>query len=110
MPIAAGIAIIALGAIFKFALTGGKVSGLDLHVVGVILMLAGLVWMVLPMLIRNRSRFSRPITRSRRDAAEERSRTVVEHTGGAQALVEHVDTGNAHPDQQRTPGPRQPWA
>jgi hypothetical protein len=110
MPIAVGIVLIVLGAIFKFAVTGGKIGSLDLHVVGVILMLAGIVGMVLPMLIRHRSRLSRPITRSRRDVADERSRTVVERTDGAQTVVQHLDAGNAPADDQRTPGPRRPWA
>jgi len=120
MSIAVGIAFIVLGAIFKFALTGGKVGGLDLHVVGVILMLAGIVGMLLPVLIRNRSRFSRPITRSRQDVADERSRTVVEHTDGSQTLVEHDDgaqtfvehfnAGAPTADGQRTTGRRRPWA
>ena len=120
MPIAVGIARIVLGAIFKFAVSNGKIGGLDLHVVGVILILAGVAGMVLPMLIRNRSRFSRPITRSRQDVADERSRTVVEHTDGSQTLVEHddgaqtfvehFDAGTAHFDGQRTPDHRQPWA
>jgi|SRR5579872_2910028 len=120
MSIGVGIALIVLGAIFKFALTSGRIGGLDLHVVGVILMLAGFVGMVLPVLIRNRSRFSRPIPRSRQDVADERSRTVVEHTDGSQTLVEHDDgaqtfvehfeIGDAPSDGQRTRGPRQPWA
>jgi hypothetical protein len=91
MPIAAGIALIVLGAIFKFAISGGKIGGLDLHVVGVILILAGIVGIALPMLIRNRSRFARPIAGSRKDVADERSRTVVQHTDGSQTLVEHDD-------------------
>ena len=120
MSIAVGIAFIVVGAIFKFALTSGKIGGLDLHVVGVILIIAGIVGMILPMLIRNRSRFSRPISRSRQDVADERSRTVVEHTDGSQTLVEHddgaqtfvehFDPGVAPSDGQRPPGPRRPWA
>jgi hypothetical protein len=121
MPIKAGIVFIVLGAIFTFALTsGGRIGGLDLHVVGVILILAGVVGTALPMLIRNRSRFSRPIARSRQDVADERTRTIVEHTDGSQTLVEHddgaqtfvehFDAGTAPSDGQRAPGPRQPWA
>jgi hypothetical protein len=65
MPIAAGIAFIVLGAVLTFALTGGHIGDLDLHAVGVILMLAGVIGILLPMLIRNRSRFSRATIRSR---------------------------------------------
>jgi hypothetical protein len=110
MPIAAGIALIVLGAILKFALTRGKVGGLDLHVVGVILILAGIAGMVLPVLRRRRSRFSRLITRSRPDVADDRSRTVVEHADGSQTFVEHLDASNTPADGQPTPGSRSPWA
>ena len=43
MSIAAGIALIVLGAILMFALKGGHIGDLDLHAVGVILMLAGVI-------------------------------------------------------------------
>ena len=91
MPIAAGIAFIVLGAILTFALKGGHIGDLDLHAVGVILMLAGVIGILLPMLIRNRSRFSRPTIRSRQDVMDDGTRTVVNHTDGSQTLVEHND-------------------
>ena len=91
MPIAAGIALIVLGAIFTFAVKGGHIGDLDLHAVGVILMLAGVVGIMLPMLIRNRSRFSRPTIRSRQDVMDDGTRTVVDHGDGSQTLVEHED-------------------
>ena len=91
MPIAAGIAFIVLGAILTFALKGGHIGDLDLHAVGVILMLAGAIGILLPALIRNRSRFSRPTIRSRQDVMDDGTRTVVEHTDGSQTLVEHDD-------------------
>jgi len=91
MSIAVGIALIVFGAILTFALKGGHIGDLDLHAVGVILMLAGVAGIVLPMLIRNRSRFSRPTIRSRQDVMDDGTRTVVEHTDGSQTLVEHDD-------------------
>jgi hypothetical protein len=100
MSIAAEISLIVLGAIFKFALASRKIGGLDLHAVGVILMLAGVVGMLLPMLIRNRSRFSRPITRSRQDVADERPRTI----------VEHFDTNVATDGNPQASGRHRPWA
>ncbi len=118
MPIAVGILLIVLGAILKFAVTGGKIGGLDLHVVGIILMVAGTAGVLVPALIRNRSRFSRPITRGRQDVLEERSRTVVEHSDGSQTIVEHddgaqtfaehFDAGTMPSHSQRAPG--RPWA
>jgi|SRR5271169_1827981 len=56
MSIAVGIALIVLGAILTFALKGGHIGSLDLHAVGVILMLAGIIGILLPMLIRNLGR------------------------------------------------------
>ena len=91
MSIAAGIAFIVLGAILTFALKGGHIGDLDLHAVGVILMLAGVIGILLPMLIRNRSRFSRATIRSRQDVMDDGTRTIVNHTDGSQTLVEHND-------------------
>ena len=91
MSIAAGIALIVLGAIFTFAVKGGHIGDLDLHAVGVILMLAGVVGILLPRLIRNRSRFSRPTIRSRQDVMDDGTRTVLDHADGSQTLVEHED-------------------
>ena len=91
MRIPAGITLIVLGAILTFALKGGHIGSLDLHAVGVILMLAGIVGMLLPMLIRNRSRLSRTTIRSRHDTVDDGTRTVVSHPDGSQTLVEHDD-------------------
>ena len=91
MSIAAGITLIVLGAILTFAVKGGHIGDLDLHAVGVILMLAGVIGILLPTVIRNRSRFSRPTIRSRQDVMDDGTRTVVNHTDGSQTLVEHND-------------------
>jgi len=120
MSIAAGIALIVLGAILTFALKGGHIGALDLHAVGVILMLAGIIGILLPMLIRNRSRLSRPTIRSRQDVMDDGTRTVVNHADGSQTLVEHEDGAqtfaehfDADPslnDGRRTHDPRRPRA
>src|ERR1700683_3006760 len=91
MRIPAGITLIVLGAILTFALKGGHIGRLDLHAVGVILMLAGIVGMLLPMLIRNRSRLSRTPVRSRNDIMDDGTRTVVNHADGSQTLLETDD-------------------
>jgi hypothetical protein len=91
MRIPAGITLIVVGAILTFALKGGHIGLLDLHAVGVILMLAGIVGMLLPMLIRNRSRLSRTTIRSRHDTVDDGTLTVVNHADGSQTLVEHDD-------------------
>jgi Domain of unknown function (DUF6458) len=120
MSIAVGIALIVLGAILTFALKGGHIGDLDLHAVGVILMLAGIIGILLPALIRNRSRFSRPTIRSRQDVMDDGTRTIVNHTDGSQTLVEHNDGEqtfaehfDARPslkDGRRTHDSRQPHA
>lgn len=93
MPIAAGITLVVFGAILKFALKGGHVGSLDLHVVGVILILAGIVGMLLPVLIRNRSRLTRSTIRARHDVTDDGTRTIVNHGDGSQTLVRHDDGG-----------------
>ena len=47
-----GIFLITAGAILRFALAGGSPHGLNLHVAGVILILAGLLGLLLPPLAR----------------------------------------------------------
>jgi hypothetical protein len=47
-----GIFLITVGAILRFALAAGSPHGLNVHVVGVILMLAGLLGLLLPPLVR----------------------------------------------------------
>jgi hypothetical protein len=47
-----GILLITVGAIFRFALAGGSPHGLNLHIVGVILILAGALGLLLPPLAR----------------------------------------------------------
>lgn len=77
MPMAGGIALLSVGAIFTFALTR-SVQGIDLRVVGVILMLAGALALLLPRLVRTsrggRRRSDRPTgqhARSRQDAIDD---------------------------------------
>jgi hypothetical protein len=48
MSTSVGILIIAVGAILRFALKGGSPHGLNVHIVGVILMLAGVLGLLLP--------------------------------------------------------------
>jgi len=114
MSRAVAIFLIVLGAIFTFALSNGKIGSLNLQIVGVILMIAGAAGILLPLLKPARSRFSRPITRSRQDVADEGSRTLVEHTDGSQTLVEHfdadADADATADDGQQATGRREPWA
>jgi hypothetical protein len=47
-----GILLITIGAVLRFAMAAGSPHGLNVHIVGVILILAGLVGLLLPPLAR----------------------------------------------------------
>jgi hypothetical protein len=51
MSTGVGITLIAVGAILRFALAGGSPHGLNVHVVGVVLILAGVLGLVLSLLL-----------------------------------------------------------
>jgi hypothetical protein len=69
MPVA-GITLLVLGAIFVFGVTG-SVSGIDLHAVGTIFMVAGAALLLLPLVVRSRPRPKRWSARSRQDVIDE---------------------------------------
>lgn len=115
MPTAGGITLLVVGAILTFALTG-SVRGLDLHIVGVILMLAGALGLLLPLLTRTRSHPNRPAARSRliwnrsqmnRPAARSRQDVI---DGEPQTLVQPPGPDPAPNDDRRSPDRRRPWA
>ncbi len=51
MSTGAGVTLIAVGAILRFALAPGSPHGLNVHVVGVVLILAGVLGLVLSLLV-----------------------------------------------------------
>jgi hypothetical protein len=53
MSTGAGITLIAAGAILRFAVATTSTHGLNVHAVGVILILVGVLGMVLPPLVRD---------------------------------------------------------
>ena len=59
------IALIIAGAILRFALTARSPHGLNVHVVGDILILAGVLGLILPFLTRIQRRRSRPAVPNR---------------------------------------------
>ena len=77
--IGASILLIALGAILTFA-TDVSVSGLDLDVVGVVLMLAGALGLVLTLVVRGPRRRVARVERVDRGVAPQRE--VVEERRG----------------------------
>jgi len=50
MTIGASIFLIALGAILNFAVTAGRVGPLEIHTIGLILMIVGIVGLILALL------------------------------------------------------------
>ncbi|MFI7706886.1 hypothetical protein [Nonomuraea sp. NPDC049480] len=72
MPMGGILTVIAFGAILTFALAEGSVGGLNLRIMGIILMLGGALALLLPLLLRTRSRWSRSTARSRQDAIDDR--------------------------------------
>ena len=52
MSTGVAITLIAVGAILRFAVAGGSPHGLNVHVVGVVLILAGILALLLPLLVR----------------------------------------------------------
>ena len=68
MGIGVSVFLLALGAILTFAVNA-SVSGLDINVVGIILMVAGAIGLVMTMILMSRDRGTvveeRPVTRER---------------------------------------------
>jgi hypothetical protein len=60
-----GIFLIAAGAVLRFAIAAGSPHGLNVHVVGVVLILAGILGLLLSLLTRGGSLNRRRLTRSR---------------------------------------------
>ncbi|GAA0993726.1 hypothetical protein GCM10009555_084880 [Acrocarpospora macrocephala] len=97
MPIAGAIAVIIVGAILTFALSTGTVGSIDLRIVGVILMLGG--GLLLPLLLRTRSRWSGSTVRSLQDVIDD---------GPPPTLVDPPGHDAGQSGNRRTPDTRQP--
>ena len=69
MSIGASIFLIALGAILSFAITEGSVGPVDIYVVGIILMIAGVIGLLFSLfyasMISRRRRGDREVVRER---------------------------------------------
>ena len=61
-----GITLIAVGAILRFALAGGSPHGLNVHVVGVVLIVAGVLELLLSLLMQAGPRRMRSLVRQGR--------------------------------------------
>ncbi|MBT2235787.1 hypothetical protein [Nonomuraea sp. NEAU-A123] len=98
MPIAAAIAVVVFGAILTFAVADGSVGAFNLRIVGVVLILGGAA-LLLPLLLRSRSRWSKSTVRSRQDVIDDRPPpTLIDppHYDGRQG-----GTRRAAPDDRR---------
>ena len=69
-----GILLITTGAVLRFALAAGSPHGLNVHVVGVVLILAGILGLLLSLLTRGGPLNRRRLTRSRLPGGYEPSR------------------------------------
>ncbi|MFD0898867.1 DUF6458 family protein [Actinomadura sediminis] len=70
MSVAGGIALLTIGAIITFAVSG-SLRGIELHTVGAVLMVAGAALLVLRLVMPPRRHPKEWVARSRRDAMEE---------------------------------------
>jgi hypothetical protein len=66
MGTSAAITLIAVGAILRFALAAGSPHGLNVHVVGIVLILAGILGLLLSLLVRGGPRRLRSLVRGGR--------------------------------------------
>lgn len=67
MTIGGGIALIAIGAVLTFALSEQQIGPLNVAVVGIILMAAGLIGLIFGLVQQRRvTTTSRPVTEERR--------------------------------------------
>jgi hypothetical protein len=69
-----GIFLIAAGAVLRFAVAAGSPHGLNVHVVGVVLILAGILGLLLSLLTRGGPLSRRRLTRSNRPGGNDSSR------------------------------------
>jgi hypothetical protein len=66
MSTGVAITLISVGAILRFALAGGSPHGLNVHVVGIVLILAGVLALLLALLVRAGPRRPRSLVRQGR--------------------------------------------
>ena len=66
MSTGVGVTLMAVGAILRFALPAGSPHGLNVHVVGVVLILAGVVQLLLSLLLRGGPRRPHSLVRQGR--------------------------------------------
>jgi hypothetical protein len=116
MPVAGGVALFTLGAILTFALTG-SVRGIDLTILGVILMVAGACTLLLPLLglirsflngkpgprrqLRSRSGGDKPPARSRQNVIDDQRRFAERRRGTSSLDGERRGTDERHDRQGR---------
>jgi hypothetical protein len=92
MRTGAAITVIAVGAILRFALAAGSPHGLNVHVVGVVLILAGVLGLLLSLLARAGPRRPHSLVRQGRggqyDPADPRSRLAMRKRVAAEDVAE----------------------
>ena len=93
------IFLIAAGAILRFAVAPGSPLGLNVHVVGVVLMLAGVLGLLLSLLVRHPLN-QRPAGPGRRQESEDPGSTEIKEAAAARvAAVLETDGSQPSPEQ-----------
>ena len=95
--------VIALGAILTFAVTGGNDEGIDLDVVGIILMIVGLVGFILSLMYWQS--WGGPGSFRRRTYVEGDAEYPARGSGRRTRVIEEEDAGPSRPGP---PGPPPP--
>jgi hypothetical protein len=85
------IFLIAAGAVLRFAVAAGSPHGLNVHVVGVVLILAGVLGLLLPLLARGGPLNPRRVTRLVRSGGYDGSRVAKRKRAAAANVAAVLD-------------------
>ena len=97
------IFLIAAGAILRFAITTTSTHGLDIHVVGIIVMLAGALALVASVLVR-RPLSGRPQSLIPASSGHDNRRVMRRKAAASADVAAILDSSDRHrPDAARTP-------
>jgi hypothetical protein len=93
------IFLIAAGAILRFAVAPGSPHGLNVHVVGIVLMLAGVLGLLVSLLAR-RPLNQRPPRPGRRQESEDPGSTEIKEAAAARVAAVLENDGPQPPPEQ----------
>lgn len=93
------IFLIAAGAILRFAVAPGSPHGLNVHVVGIVLMLAGVLGLLVSLLVRRSPNQRRPAQVRRQESEDPGSTEIKEAAAARVAAVLENDEFQPPPEQ-----------